>query len=258
MVRIAFDTVGSIAILEVHDKLVKNEKVIAASILARNPAIKTVLKKVGAHKGVFRAQKMKFLAGERTKEATHKENGVLLSLDVEKCYFSPRLSTERMRVARLVRLGERVLVMFSGVAPYPLVIAKHSPAELIVGIEKNPVAHKYALRNIVANKIPAGKVVLYNADVRKKVPRLNQKFDRIVMPLPKTGETFLDVAFKVLKKKGFIHLYLFSDESKLREIGDAILDICRKLGKKCKIVGVSKAGQNAPRQYRVRVDIQLL
>ena len=43
---------------------------------------------------------------------------------MEDCYFSARLSTERKRVADLVKAGENVLVMFSGVEPYVAVIAK--------------------------------------------------------------------------------------------------------------------------------------
>ncbi len=97
--RASFDSVGDIAILEVSPQLQKKEKFIAQAVLSQNPAIKTVLKKVGRHAGKYRIQKTKFLAGKKTKEAVHKENGVLMSLNVEKCYFSPRLSTERMRVA---------------------------------------------------------------------------------------------------------------------------------------------------------------
>lgn len=256
--RASFDTVGSIAILEISDELRMQEKFIAQTVLDQNPAIKTVLKKVGKHSGKYRTQKTKFLAGEKTKEATHKENGVLMKLNVEKCYFSPRLSTERMRVAQLVQPNENVLVMFSGIAPYPLVLAKYSIAKTIFGIEKNPIAHKYALENLKLNKISAQKVVLFNADVRKKVPLLKQKFERIIMPLPKTGEEFLDVAFRVIKKNGVIHLYQFAAESSFFLLSEKILDICKLFKKKCKVLGVFKAGQHAPRIYRVRVDIKVL
>ena len=255
--RSGFDTLGSIAILEIPGELVKKEKLIAKAVLQQNSAIKTVLKKVGGHSGIYRRQKTKFMAGVRTKEAVHKENGLSMKLDVEKCFFSPRLSTERMRIAQMIQPNEKVLVMFSGIAPYLLVLAKYSPAKLIVGIEKNPVAHKYALQNLLSNRIPEGKIILYNADVRKKVQQLNQKFDRIVMPLPKTADTFLGIAFRVLKKNGIIHLYQFCDESEFNAVAEKIENICKSLNKDCKIMGVFKAGQNAPHQYRVRVDIQL-
>ncbi len=148
--------------------------------------------------------------------------------------------------------------MFSGVAPYPLVLAKYSPAKLIVGVEKNPVAHKYAKKNLLLNKIPAGKIVLFNADVKKKVPQLKQKFDRIIMPLPKTGEEFLSVAFKSIKRGGIIHLYQFADETKFEILSRHVLLICNFLKRKCVILGIFKAGQHAPHVYRVRVDIKVI
>jgi hypothetical protein len=43
------------------------------------------------------------MSGEKRTETTHKENGVNIKLDVEKCYFSPRLSQERLRIAKLVK-----------------------------------------------------------------------------------------------------------------------------------------------------------
>ncbi len=163
-----------------------------------------------------------------------------------------------MRVAQLIQPKESVLVMFSGVAPYPLLIAKHSAAKFVVGIEKNPVAHKYALENLKLNKVPASKVQLFCGDARKQGLKLKQKFNRIIMPLPKTAETFLDVAFKLIKKGGIIHLYQFCEQDKFDELKEKIIEICVSAKKRCQIIGVFKAGQNAPRQYRVRVDIEVI
>lgn len=257
-IRGSFDIIGTIVLIEIPDELVKKEKLIAQAVLAQNSAVKTVLKKVGAHGGRYRTQKTKFLAGVKTKETIHKENGVLLKLNVEKCYFSPRLSTERMRVAQLIQPNESVLVMFSGVAPYPLLIAKHSAAKFIVGIEKNPVAHKYAVENLTLNKLSDSKIKLLCGDARTQGSKLKQKFDRIIMPLPKTAETFLDVAFKVIKKGGIIHLYQFCEQDKFDDLKEKIEKICKSENTRCKILGVFKAGQNAPRQYRVRVDIKII
>jgi len=75
----------------------------------QNPNIKTVLRKDGAHEGQFRTQQMKYLAGIDTKETTHVESGVKMRIDVERVYFSPRLSTERLRIARLIKSNEDVM-----------------------------------------------------------------------------------------------------------------------------------------------------
>jgi len=140
ILKTAFDMVGDIAILEIDEGLRKKEKFIAESLLKSQKNIKTVLRKAGAHEGEFRVQKMRHLAGIKTKETMHKESNARLKLDVEKVYFSPRLSNERLRIAGQVKEGERILVMFSGCAPYPIVLAKNSKARQITGIEINPIA----------------------------------------------------------------------------------------------------------------------
>ena len=166
--KTSFDTVGNIAIIEIDEELKPKEQVIADAILAANPQIKTVVKKVGRHHGEFRTQKVEVIAGKDTKEAEHRENGVALRLNVEEVYFSPRLSTERKRIAGLVEPDEDILVMFSGCAPYPCVLAKNTQAKSIVGVEINPAGHRYGVRNIEKNKIV--NVTLYNGDVRKVLP----------------------------------------------------------------------------------------
>jgi len=81
-------------------------------------------------------------------------------------------------VAKQVKKNERILVMFSGIAPYPVVFAKNTEAKKIVGVEWNPTAHKFAEKNIIINKVQ-DKVEVIKGDVRKIVPKL-KKFDRIV------------------------------------------------------------------------------
>ncbi|MBW3011378.1 class I SAM-dependent methyltransferase family protein [Candidatus Woesearchaeota archaeon] len=250
----AFDIVGDIAILEIKDEIKKHEKLVAQTLLKLHKNIKTVVKKASIHGGEFRTQKMKHLAGEQKKIAVHRESGVLIKLDVEKVYFSARLSNERLRIANLVKKGEDVLVMFSGCAPYPLVIAKNSPAKHIVGIEKNPTGHKYALENLKLNKGIANKIELFKGDVRKIIPKLNRKFDRIVMPLPKSAEDFLPDALKAAKKGAVIHLYDFLDE---KDIPDAAIEKIRKHVHKFKVLKIVKCGQFSPSVYRICVDFRL-
>ena len=86
-------------------------------------------------------------------------------MNVEKVYFSPRLSEERKRIFQQVKNNETILVMFSGIAVYPIVISKNTKAKAIVGIEINPIAHKYALENLKLNKI--SNVKLFLDDVKK-------------------------------------------------------------------------------------------
>jgi tRNA (guanine37-N1)-methyltransferase len=52
----SFDVIGNIGIIEVDDELNKKAKIIAEALLKTNKNIKTVVKKVGEHSGVYRLQ----------------------------------------------------------------------------------------------------------------------------------------------------------------------------------------------------------
>ncbi len=174
-VKTSFDVIGDIAILEIDEGLRNKEKQIGEVLLSMHKNINTVLRKQGEHKGKLRKQKMKFLAGEDKRLALHKENNTSFFVDVEKVYFSPRLSTERKRIMQQVGVDENVLVMFSGAGPYPFVLSRNTPAKKITGIELNPVGHKLALENKRLNK--AKNVDLYLGDVREIIPRITRRPD---------------------------------------------------------------------------------
>ncbi len=256
-VRSSFDIVGTIAIIEIDDKIKKKEKIIAKEVLKLNPHIKTVLKKSGIHYGVYRRQKMIFLAGDKTKTTEYKESGIRLLLDVEKCYFSSRLGTERLRIAKQIVPKEEILVMFSGVAPYPLVFARNSKAKVIYGIEKNTIAHEFAEKNVLLNRFWE-KIRLIRGDVRKVMPLLGKKFDRILMPIPKTAEDFLPVALKAAKKTTIIHFYDFGRENEFKLIRNKVKLACKKAKKKCRILRTVKCGNYSPGVYRVCVDFKII
>ncbi len=252
----AYDIIGDIAIIEIPKGFEKKEKLIAETILHMHKNIKTVCKKAGAHIGRHRTQKLKVIAGKKKKETLYKENKIRIKLNVEKVYFSPRLSTERKRIANLVRKGEKVLVMFSGCAPYPLVISKNSRAKEILGVEINPTAHRYAEENIKLNK--ANNIKLYRGDAKKIVPKLKERFDRIVMPLPRGAESYLYLALNKIKKGGIIHLYDFLISDEIDSVKEKVVKICAANKKKCKIIRVIKCGQYAPRAYRICVDLKVI
>jgi tRNA (guanine37-N1)-methyltransferase len=245
----SYDVIGDIAIVEIKKGLEKKENLIGKALLEIHRNLRVVAKKSGMHEGEFRTQKLKIIAGEKRKETLYRESGVKLKLDAEKVYFSERLGSERLRIAKQIVTGESVLVMFSGCAPYPLVISKNSGAGEITGIEKNPSAHHYGLINVKLNK--AKNVKLLRGDVRKVVPALKKKFDRIIMPLPKSAEDFLDVALKASKKGTIVHFYDFQNEKDFPK--KSIEKIGRKVPK-FRVVRAVKCGQYSPGKYRVCID----
>ena len=257
LLKTSFDIVGDIAILEVPKELEKKEQILGEALIKINPKIKTVLRKAGGHLGIFRMQNMKFLAGKKTKETIHRENGVSIRINVEAVYFSARLSTERKRIAELVQPGEKVLVMFSGAAPYVCVIAKKTKAREVVGIEINPEGHKYGLENLKLNKITNAR--LYLGDVKKIVPEVNEKFDRILMPLPKSAENFLETALSAAKKGTIIHFYDFLEDKDIpKKTIEKIKNACKKANLKLKVLSWVKCGQSAPRTHRICVDFEII
>jgi len=257
LVPSSFDIVGNIMIFSDFPKeLSKKEKIIGNEILNNYKQIKSVFKKTKKYSGKYRTPKLKLLAGENNKETTYTENNTRLKLNVEKVYFSSRLSEERKRIFNLVKNNESVLVMFSGCGVYPLVIGKNTNPKNVIGIEMNPIAHKYALGNLELNKI--SNVEFIKGNVKNIVPKLTKKFDRIIMPLPKGAESFLDLALNKLKKKGIIHFYSFSGENNYDNIKKIINKECKKRKKLCKILKITKCGQFSPRVFRICVDFKVI
>ncbi len=253
----SFDVIGSIAIVDFPEELRGKREIIAEALMQMHSNVKTVLSKESRVKGRLRTKKLGYVLGEKTKEAIHKETGCRFKLDVEKCYFSPRLSNDRIDIMKKVRKGERVLVMFAGVGPYSVIIAKNSPAKIVYSVELNRIASKYAQENVLLNKLVNMKVV--QGDVRKVLPKLKIKFDRIVMARPQLKDDFLDAALKSSKKGTIIHFYDFLYEAEMPQAAlEKIETACKLLKKRFKVIEWKRAIEIGPRKWRVRIDFQIL
>ncbi len=255
----SFDLIGSIAILKFRDETKKEKKKIAEALLKKQKNIKTVLEKKERIKGRLRTLKTKYITGIKTKEALHKENGCSFLLNVEKCYFSPRLSNERLEVAKKIKKKDAVLVMFSGVGVYPVIISKLAQPKRIDAIELGRECHKYALENNKRNKT---NIKFYQGDIKKVVPKLIKenkliKYDKIIMPRPQLKETFLKEALGVSKKGTEIIYYGFGQEDELAGIIHELEADAKKAKKKIQILNVKKAGDIAPYKYRWRIEFKV-
>ena len=251
----AFDTVGDIAIINILGNL-KKSKMIARNLLKNHKNIHAVYSRGKIH-GRLRVPSLKWLSGNKKTETTYKENGCLMKLDIKTCYFSPRLGTDRLEIAKKVKRGEKILVMFSGVAPYALVIAKHSKASKIYCIEISKIASKYAQDNVKLNKFK--NITIIQGDIKKKVPRLKIKFDRIVMARAQLKDTFLEQAFLAAKKGTIIHFYDFIAEKDFPRVSiQKIQTAAKKSRKKVKIMAYKKVREIAPYKYHARVDFKII
>jgi tRNA (guanine37-N1)-methyltransferase len=283
----SFDIFGNIAIAKFpRDFKLVDKKKFANNILEDNNSIKTVLEKVGKFSGRLRKMKTKHIAGEKTKEVLYKENKCVFRFNIDTTYFSSRLSNERKEIASKIKKGDKVLVMFAGVAPFSIVIARNSKAKKVVSNEINREANKYAKLNIELNKVK-NKVELASGDIKKVIEKMcggdmqfsseakkkialsssrkereeNKgcpRFDVIVMPRPQLKDTFLQQAFKVSKKNTKIFYYDFCGENEVDAIIEKIQTEAKKAKKKIKILKTKSAGEIAPYKIRVRVDFEVL
>jgi len=252
-----YDVFGNIVVLKFpKDVKARDKKRFAEKFLKENKPITTVLEKTGKFKGRLRKMQTRYIAGEKTKEALYKENGCALRFNIDTTYFSPRLSNERKEIAMSVRKGEKVLVMFAGVAPYSVVIAKNSKAGKVVSNEINKEANKYAKLNVELNKLKK-RVNIVPGDIKKVAKKIKEKFDVIVMPRPQLKDSFLREAFSLSKKGTRIYYYDFCKQDETQKIVDKVKSEAKKYRKKIKILRVKSAGEIAPYKIRVRVDAKV-
>ncbi len=254
----SYDIAGDIAVLEIPDNLKNKEKEIAEALLKADRKIKVVLRKESGMEGEYRVRRFSFLAGEKRTETTYVEHGVRMRLDLSKVYFSPRLSHERGRISEKVKAGETVLVMFAGVGPFALVIAKKQKDARVYGIELNPDAVRYFEENIRLNGME-GRVEAVLGDVRKVVPaRFAGVADRVLMPLPKSAEDFLDVAFLAAKKGGIIHFYTFVNRAEGKEAAERkVLEAAKGAGRRAEILESREVRPFSPSTVQIVVDFKI-
>jgi tRNA (guanine37-N1)-methyltransferase len=211
----SFDIIGDIAIIKMqHDNTV-NAETVANHIMSVHRKVKTVFAQTGPILGDFRVRELRFLAGEEKTNTEHRESGCVFAVDVEKCYFSPRLSHERSRVAKMVEPGETIVNMFAGVGCFSIVIAKTINQTKVFSIDANPTAVKYMKENIRLNRV-YGKIIPLLGDSKDIINvQLRGKADRVLMPLPEKALEYLPHAVSALKKPGgWIHCYDFQHATK--------------------------------------------
>jgi tRNA (guanine37-N1)-methyltransferase len=248
----AYDLIGDIAIIEIPDELSSKKKEIGAALLKTFKNIKVVANKKTSVGTEYRTRDVEVIAGENRTETVHREAGCVYKLDVTTAYFSPRLGTERMRVASQVKADERVLVMFAGIGPYAILIAKSARPSEVYAVELNPCAVDYMKENIRLNKV-AVKAILGDAGVEVGKHGL---FDRIIMPLPKDAGNFLDKALPALNKGGVVNYYTFKGTTE--EAAREVKDICSRLGYTIEIIESVECGTYSPQLSRMCVDFKVL
>ena len=250
----SYDVIGGIAVVQLREELGPHVKEIAESVKRLNRSVETVLVKRGPISTRYRVGKFEVAAGSGKTVTRYRENGCVFELDVRRVFFSPRLSGERLRVARQVRSGETVADVFAGVGPYSILIAKMGKAKCVHASELNPEAFHYLKRNVALNKVD-DLVHQYSGDARQVFSSRPASMDRVVMNLPHGATDYLDVALALLGRGGVIHFYGFGrGEKAVEEVSKVFETRCKELKRRVWIIRSKKLKEVAPRTWTVSVD----
>ncbi len=223
-----------------------------------------VLEQSSPVSGDYRIRRYNRLAGEERTITIHREFGCLFKIDLDKAYFSPRLSAERDRIAsQIVDMKSEsisVLNMFAGVGCFSIIMAKRNKNAKIYSVDINRQAFEYMAQNVYLNKV-RGRVVSILGEATSIIDNhFQRKVDRVLMPLPEKAKDYLNHALAALKPKGgVIHYQTFVHVEK----GVDPIDIAEKevedLMKKARHeILLSKIVRDVgPRWFHVAVDIKV-
>ena len=213
-VSCSYDIIGDIAILRSFSEK-DNAESAAQEVMSINRNVKTVLCQSGKVTGDFRLRPLSYVAGEKRTVTVHKESNCLFAVDVEGCFFSPRLNFERLRISSLVSSGETVVNMYAGVGCFSILIAKRAEAVRVFSIDINPTAVRFMNENIRLNRVLDRVVPVLGESETIVKSHLQQKADRVLMPLPEKALASLETALSALKPSGgWIHFYGFEHACK--------------------------------------------
>jgi len=254
----AFDQIGDIIIVRIPDSLLSKKKIIGETLLEQVKTAKSVFYQLSSVEGDFRTRDLEILAGVDKTETEYKEFGCRFIVDVEKAFFSPRLSTERDRIADLVQDGEIVINMFGGVGMFSIIAAKRKKCT-VYNIDINPIATKLCEKNIELNKKLVGRVVSIHGDAAKIIEeQFRDQGDRVLMLLPERSDEFLNSAILATKSNGIIHYYshIHADEkSQAAKLSEKhYLDTTPI---KSKILNSKIVRAVGPRYYQTVVDVRI-
>jgi tRNA (guanine37-N1)-methyltransferase len=249
----AFDQVGDILIVKVPKEFDNpaDTKDLGRSLLDFHPGARAAFMDRGV-KDEFRVRDLVRIAGAGDSLTQVSENKARLWVDPAKAYYSPRLASERARVAALVKPGERVIDLFGGVAPFGVQAALAGAS--VDSVDLNPAAIELARRNVTLNGVE-GRVRLHLGDARAVAATL-QPADRVVMNLPHGAKEFLDVAAKVAKPAATVHYHEILAPERVSGRGRELVDELTRQGWPCKLRSHRVVRNYSPQEAHVAFDLE--
>jgi tRNA (guanine37-N1)-methyltransferase len=249
----SYDVVGDIILIKLPQDLIPFQYVIGEALLQTHKNIRVVCQ-VKPVSGELRTRDVERIAGEQRTVTDHTEYGLSFRVDIRTTYFSSRLSTERKRIADLVRPKETIVDMFAGVAPFSIMIARYAKPRIVYAIDKNKEAVDLAILNVRQNHV-LDKVEVVHADARDVEKLIPRKADRIIMNLPFSAHQFFSAALSIASDTCRIHYYDILKDEEIPARIEALKKIAAKRAFVLTDVSVRKIKSYTPREFYIGIDI---
>jgi tRNA (guanine37-N1)-methyltransferase len=256
----SFDAIGDIVIMKIPDSLLYKKYAIGNRLLENLNSANSVFLQTSAIEGDYRLRKLELLAGTNRTVTEHHEHGCRFRVDVSKVYFSPRLSTERLRIAEKIQDNEIVTNMFAGVGTFSILIAKQNPRSMVFSIDSNARASLLCLVNAKLNRVQ-DRVFPFCGDAKYIASKiLSGISNRVLMPLPERAKEFVGSAIACLKQQGgTIHYFAHvGGHNKKDAINEGILNTANAFKDYNHVIaGTRVVREVGPRLYQIVSDVSV-
>jgi tRNA (guanine37-N1)-methyltransferase len=249
----SYDVIGDIILIKIPENLQRYQKNIGKALLEANKNIRSVYRSEPVT-GEYRTRNITLLAGEKRTTTVHKEYDLVFEVDIQYTYFSPRLASERKRVAELVQPEEIIVDMFAGVAPFSVMIAHYATPKIVYAVDKNPQAVHCAKHNIKLNNV-LDKVEVIHADAKEIQTRIPTLADRIIMNLPFSVYSFFPDALTICREQTRMHYYEILKKDEVKRRIDDLKHIAKKHKYLLSEIKTKVLKTYTPREFYMGIDI---
>jgi tRNA (guanine37-N1)-methyltransferase len=257
--RTGVDVIGDLAVIKIPRGWEYRRYEIGELLLSRLNNVNGVFRQTTPTNKGNKVRGIEWIAGKEDTVTTYTEHGCSFRLDIATVYFSPRLSYERLRLARLAKRGEVVVNMFAGVGTFSIVMAKIAGSQRVYSIDKNLEAFKYMLENVALNGM-SGTVIPILGDAKEVMADLMGVADRVLMPLPELAFEYLPYALSCIKPRGWIHIYIHQPaDTRGVALRDSVIEIRRGMEGVARVHNISgRVVRSVGRRlYQVVVDAEV-
>jgi len=208
----SYDVIGTKILIKIPREIRDIESDIGNALLSMHRSADSVFRDDGVG-GKYRTRTVELVAGKGGTETVLTEYGFRFRLDVSKTFFSPRLASERNRVASTIGKNEKILDMFAGVGPFSIYAAAKTVDGTVEAYDINHYAVSYLRENARINKL--ANITAHRMD-SAEISSVGE-FDRIIMNLPRGSSGMLVKALSMLAGGGVIDYYELIEDSTLNE-----------------------------------------